>query len=61
LRTRSGQPLVQNKQGEMVPAVPLPFFARFIPRYQCTACSRRHFFKKNYLGHYAYAHILGME
>lgn len=47
----------QNARGEWVPAIPLPFFGL---RKRCQ-CGSRFWTMRGYLGHYAYAHALGME
>ncbi len=49
----------QNTRGEWVPAVPLPLFVT-LRRKECP-CGERFWTMRGYLGHYAYAHILGME
>lgn len=44
----------QNKEGEWVPAIPLPYFGN---RYHCF-CGRKFWKMKNYRAHYALVHIL---
>jgi hypothetical protein len=47
----------KNLRGRWVPAVPLPYYGI---RKRCT-CGRAYWTLAGYRGHYAYAHILGME
>lgn len=49
---------VKNCRGEWVPAIPLPLYGRF--RRWCK-CGAWFWTEHGYLGHYAYAHILGMQ
>ena len=46
----------QNKRGEWVPAIPLPYYGL---RKHCT-CGRRFWTEQGYRGHYALAHILAL-
>ena len=48
---------VENKRGEWVPSIPLPYYEM---KKRCE-CGRRFWTMDGYRGHYAYAHILGME
>lgn len=45
----------QNRRGEYVPAIPLPFIGL---RKKCS-CGAKFWTYKGYQGHYAYEHILG--
>lgn len=47
----------QNKRGEWVPAIPLPYFRAF--RYECT-CGKKFWTLYGYEAHYALRHILGL-
>lgn len=47
----------QNRRGEWVPAIPLPFFGL---RKHCS-CGEKFWTQKGYEGHYARDHILGMD
>jgi hypothetical protein len=64
LEARLGRPprrlgvSTQNKRGEWVPAVPGPYLG---VRKKCWACGEKFWTLDGYQGHYAYAHILGME
>lgn len=56
----------QNKQGEWIPAIPLPFY--FLAYKQCRwykkgekPCDKRFFTLRGYQGHYALVHILGHD
>lgn len=51
----------QNTRGEYVPAVPEPLYVGW--RLKKCKCDCGEVFKsrREYRGHYAYAHILGME
>ncbi len=49
----------QNTRGEWVPAIPVPYHAS-LHREKCR-CGACFWTLRGYLGHYAYAHILGME
>lgn len=49
----------QNSRGQWVPAIPLPYFAAFHRR-RCE-CGQSFWTTRGYHGHYAYAHVLGME
>ena len=44
----------QNKAGQWVPAIPLPFYGL---RKRC-GCGRRFWTEEGYRGHYALVHIL---
>lgn len=47
----------QNKQGQWVPAIPLPFYGL---KKRCT-CGRSFWTEEGYRGHYAYTHIIEGE
>jgi hypothetical protein len=47
----------QNALGEWVPSIPLPMF--LVLHCRCE-CGQRFLRLRNYQGHYAHAHILGM-
>jgi hypothetical protein len=47
----------QNRRGEWVPAVPVPFYGF---RKQCS-CGAKFWTEKGYRGHFALEHILGLE
>lgn len=50
-----------NKRGEYVPAVPEPLYVGWrLKKCQCD-CGEVFKTRREYRGHYAYAHILGME
>jgi len=48
-------PQTQNKLGQWVPAIPLPYYYMFIR--QCE-CGRYFWTDEGYEAHYAYRHIL---
>ena len=50
-----GQAMQQNKRGEWVPAIPLPFFG--LIRVSCN-CGKSFFRRSSYEAHYAYEHII---
>lgn len=54
-----GGPMAENRRGQWVQSVPLPFYGRV--RKTCMHCGRKFWTEDGYRGHYAYAHILGME
>jgi hypothetical protein len=47
----------QNRRGEWVPAIPLPFYGL---RKTC-ACGRKFWTSEGYEGHYAVTHILALR
>lgn len=47
----------QNRTGDWVPAIPLPFFWLYR---RCT-CGRRFWTMEGYRGHYALVHILRLD
>lgn len=50
-----GRTFMENKRGEWVPAIPLPFY--LIKRRKCT-CGAKFWTNDGYRGHYALKHIL---
>lgn len=51
---------VQNKRGEWVPAIPLPYYLRGHHRVKCE-CGHRFRTERRYREHYALDHILGLD
>jgi hypothetical protein len=51
--------LMQNNRGEWVPAIPQPMHTLLGCR--CGQCGKRSWTKDGYRGHYALAHILGVQ
>lgn len=51
-----GQNKTQNKRGEWVPSIPLPFFGIM----KSCHCGRRFWTLAGYRGHYALRHALGL-
>jgi hypothetical protein len=47
----------QNRRGEWVPAIPLPFYGL---RKRCT-CGRKFWTAEGYRGHYALHHAMGLD
>lgn len=52
-----GKTLAQNRDGEWVPAIPLPLYGL---RKRCE-CGRRFWTTGGYQGHYALAHVLKLR
>lgn len=53
----------QNKYGEWVPAIPLPYYVGWgLRKAECTTCKELPVFKNltEYRGHYALVHIMGL-
>ncbi len=51
-------PQSQNKYGEYVPSIPLPYY--LFRKVRCT-CGEKFKTEKQYRGHYALEHILGLK
>jgi hypothetical protein len=51
------QDTVENKRGEWVPAIPLPYYGKTVKICECGA---RFLTEKGYREHYALEHILGL-
>jgi hypothetical protein len=53
-----GNTSTENRRGEWVPAIPLPYY--LLARYRCD-CGRKFWTLPGYQGHYALDHILALE
>jgi hypothetical protein len=53
-----GNTCVQNRRGEWIPAIPLPYYLPLV-RYRC-GCGRVFWTLRGYQGHYALDHILAL-
>jgi len=53
-----GNTSVENRRGEWIPAIPLPFHL-WLAGYRCD-CGRKFWTQRGYQGHYALEHILAL-
>lgn len=49
----------QNNMGDWVPAIPLPYYLSF-GRVRCD-CGEKFWGSKNYRGHFALTHVMGLD